>query len=396
MESITLTGAAVTGILPEAPHARQAMLDMVSPLPVNVKLGRRPPRPGKRTLALKQFFDPAKMSFTPPASINRRERAASSIGHMYANDQLGDCVIAGKGHCFGLWSAVDSDSPGQIVGTDREIIDQYHRWCGPGDNGCVITDVLDAIQQEGMVMGGKRYGIDGYVSADWTSKLETQVVQYLFGASSIGIDLPAAWTSADVWDVTNTQIVGGHDVTPIDYDEKGVYVSSWGRVYLITWAAWMSRKWLSEFYAILSPTWYNGDKLAPCGIDVSKLKAALEAIRNGQVPDIDPPAPPPPPVPPGTGYVIKVPAGLAPGSYTVGGSGPGVDPVQLRNVINSLLQLLGISPLPQLAALAPGAGAIPWPKVMAILSIIMAAMSKPLDAASIAALLAQIMAILSS
>lgn len=396
MESVLLTGSAVHGILPSDPAQANVARTAASSLPLEVKLGRIRPKQKPRVLRLSDYFDAAKVHTPPPPSINRRDKAKASIGRMYLNDQYGDCVVAGKAHALGLWSANDSDSGGEVLGTDREILDQYHRWCGPGDNGCVITEVLDAIRDGGMTMNGRRYAIDGYVECDWTNKTLVQLAQYLFGATTIGIDLPADWTRSDVWDVTNSSIVGGHDVTPIDYDERGVYVSSWGRIYLITWPAFTSRRWLSEMYVMLSPTWYGSDKLAPSGFDVTRLKAAIDAIGSGTLPDIDPPAPPPPPGPPGAGYRIVIPAGLPAGDYTVGGAGPGVDPVALRQAINALLALFGYPPLPAPAVAEAAAGAVPWSKVVAILAILMTAFSKPLTPAELAALVQQILAILQS
>lgn len=286
MQQITLSGDALIGVGPARMFATYASL------PQKVCLGRLdgPDRP-PNALPMGAYFSPGRMTVPPPASINRRDKAAASIARMYLNDQLGDCVVAGKMHQMGVWSANDSDSGGTVLATDNEVRSQYQSICGPGDNGCVITDVLDHWRDKGLVAGNEVYKIDGYVSVDWTNKLKVQVAQYIFGATSIGINLPSAWTSAAVWDVTNTSIVGGHDVTPIDYDDQGVYVSSWGRIYLITWAAFMSRRWLSEYYATLAPLWYGNDKLAPTGFDVTRLRADLEKFKGGGTPDLDPPVP---------------------------------------------------------------------------------------------------------
>lgn len=277
---IVLSGEALVGV---GPHPVGA--DAFGP--ATVRLGCKPPRPRKPPLRLGTYFDPARMAAAPPVSTNRRAKAAASLARMYLNDQYGDCVIAGKAHALGLWSA--NDAAAVVLATDSEIYDQYQSICGPGDNGCYITDVLDVMKAKGFKAGGKLYKIDGYVAVDWRNKLAVQVAQYVFGATTIGIDLPQAWTSAAVWDVTNTPIVGGHDVTPIDYDDQGVYVSSWGRVYLMTWAAFTSTRWVSEYYALLAPLWYGDDKLAPNGIDVAALKSDLTALGNGQVPDVGPP-----------------------------------------------------------------------------------------------------------
>jgi hypothetical protein len=53
---------------------------------------------------------------------------------------------------------------------------------------------------------------------------------------------------------------------------------------------------VDELYAILSPDWTGSDKLAPSGLDVDKLVAALGKLGGGVMPDG--PTPPPPPKPP--------------------------------------------------------------------------------------------------
>lgn len=298
VKTISLQGSAVQGVSPPASR------DLMQALPTTVKLGRISPpdlqlRKAK-TLHFSNYFNPRGLTTPPPGSINRREVASASISRMYLNDHYGDCVIAGKAHALGVWSANELGSSQIVLATDSEILTQYHSVCGPGDNGCVITNVLDYMRTTGFLADGKRYSIDGYVSVDWTNKLETQVVQYIFGAGTIGVNLPVAWTQNAIWDVTDTGIVGGHDVTPIDYDENGVYVASWGRIYQITWAAWQSKRWLEEYYAVLAPLWYAKDNLSPSGIDVAGLKADLDALGGGTIPDIGPtpPTPPTPPDPP--------------------------------------------------------------------------------------------------
>lgn len=289
VETVRLSGGALYGVGPA--HARS----LVAALPQTVRLGRvrvaaRPP-----ALRLSAYLDAA--AANPPASINRRDKAAKALARMYKNDVLGCCVIAGKAHALGLWAAAESGA--DVEATDAEIQGQYQSICGPGDNGCVITRVLDVMRSTGFTAGGKAYRIDGYVAADWKNKVEVQVAQFLFGACTFGINLPEEWTTADVWDVTTSQVVGGHDVTPIDYDEKGVYVSSWGRIYLMTWAALADPRWVEEYYALLGPLWYASNNVAPCGVDAATLKADLAKLGGGEIPPVpDGPNPPPPPPPP--------------------------------------------------------------------------------------------------
>jgi len=286
---VQLTGDALRGVESNlVPHA------LMAAMPKTVCLGRQRPKARPQALRLSCYFDEAMAALALPASTNYRAKAAQSIARMYLNDQYGDCVFAGKAHDLGVWSANDPDSDGIILATDAEIKKQYFDYTGGADNGANIADVLDIMKAKGFLAGGKYYKIDGYVSVDWTKQNLVKATQALFGASSIGINLPREWTSAAVWDVTNTPIVGGHDVTPIDYDDKGVYVASWGRTYLITWAAFTSRKWLEEYYAILAPSWYNKDSLAPSGVSVTTLKDDLTKLSGGTIPDVPDPNNEPP------------------------------------------------------------------------------------------------------
>jgi hypothetical protein len=292
--TVTLSGKALHGVEPGLIPP-----SLLEQMPQEVKLGRvRPLNLEERRSRIPKLTDHLDFSAAkPPASTNWRKSASASVARMYLNDQYGDCVIAGKAHALGVWSANELGTDKVVLASDNEILSQYHSVCGPGDNGCVITAVLDYMRTQGFLAGGNRYKIDGYVSVDWTNELEVKVIQAEFGASTIGVNLPQAWTQNDVWDLpsgSGAHIIGGHDVTPIDYDEKGVYIASWGRIYLITWRAFTSRTYLEEMYAILSPLWYYKNNLAPNGINVSTLKEALSTLGKGGIPDF-PPAPDPVP-----------------------------------------------------------------------------------------------------
>jgi len=179
----------------------------------------------------------------------------------------------------------------------------------------MITQVLDVFRARGLQAGGHTYKIDGYVSVDPTDRNQVKAAIAMFAANTIGIKLPQEWTRNSVWDVTNSPIMGRHDVSPIDYDEdRGVFVSSWGRVYLMTWAAftYAQRRYVEEMYAMLAPLWYGNDKIAGSGFHVDKLQADLQKLGGGIIPDHDvvtPPSPGPTPSPAPTPTPI-VPTGI--------------------------------------------------------------------------------------
>lgn len=291
--TVTLTGGGAFGV---APHNRTVChVNKLAALPRTVKLGRVAPRHNKPVPRLARYFDAPRSA--PPAKVDWTPKAMDSLTRMYLNDQEGDCVIAGKYHALGV--ATGNDAGTALVVSDSEIQQVYNRLkAGPGDSGCVITDVLDAWVKTGLPVNGTPHKADGYVSVDWSNKDMVKAAIAVFGFLTLGINLPQAWASAAVWDVTNSRIVGGHDVTAVGYDEMGVYVSSWGRVYLITWNAFTSHQWVGECYAVLIPEWYGSDLLAPSGIKLDALKTDLARLQQGGIPDVTPPAPPAPPQPP--------------------------------------------------------------------------------------------------
>lgn len=315
-----------------------------------VRLGRIRPKVRPSVLKFACYFDSKKAAPTPSA-VDFSSKAMEAIRRMYLNDQYGDCVIAGKYHQLGLWSGNDKDSGGIVLGSDQEVLSAYHKICGPGDNGCSITEVLDVFRSEGLTAKGKKYTIDGYVSIDNANILQVKVAILLFGSLTLGINLPGAWTQGgdgSVWGVTNTGIVGGHDVCCVGYNPQGVQIATWGGLRTITWAAFTSSKWIDECYAQLAGLWYGPDKISPYGFDAATLKADLEKLGGGIIPDIDPPGPPPPPPPPPgpPGPVVEVKAifegPLVAGEYVLTPAmAPGGDP---RSAISLgvILQVLAI------------------------------------------------------
>lgn len=266
-------------------------------------------------------YDRAKDVQPPPDSIDYSAKAAQAIAQMYGNDTAGDCVIADTFHQFGLWTGNETGTP--VIGTTQEALNAYQTICGPGDNGCVITDVLDYLKSTGVTIGGGVHKNDGYVSIDWTDQNMVKVCLEVFGSIRFGINLPQGWYNAPdggLWDVVtggDATVVGGHDVGGCAYyavavgtNALGVVIMTWGGKRTITWAALVKKPtsaddWgVEECYAQLAADWYNQGNLAPNGIDAATLMADLQAAGQGTVPPLPgptPPSPPPPSPPPPPG-----------------------------------------------------------------------------------------------
>lgn len=287
--SVELSGDALYGI--DGPKA----FPLMTPGPETVRLGAvLRPAPAMAPLLSDYIENLAALNL--PAETRWREKAGASLNRMYLNDRFGCCVISGKHHALGVTSSNDSDSGGTILATDDEVHAQYRQICGHlgNDAGCIITEVLDVMRTRGITAGGRAQKIDGYVRLDWTNWDMVRAALFVFGNLTVGFNLPRAWTQSATWDLVNSPNAGGHDVTIVDYDPEYVYASSWGRVYRWTRRAFCSRQYVSECYAVLYPQWYNADRLAPSGFNVDRLRADLDKLGRGVLPD-DPPAPSPPP-----------------------------------------------------------------------------------------------------
>ncbi len=291
-----------------------------------VRLGRV--RPAARPVAVRfaSVYSPVEGK-PAPASVDYLSKSTASIKQMYGNDQWGDCVIAGKFHAVGVWSGNDAGTA--VLGTTSEAVSEYHRICGPGDNGCVITEVLNEMKANGLTIGGHKHKIDGYVSVDTTNKEEVKVAVLLFGGVCIGFNVPASFMNTPdggTWDNNvPMNFVGGHDVYIIDYDdEKGVRLATWAGTRWMTWRCLADSRIVDECYAMLAPDWYNDDDLAPNGVNVQKLKDALATIDAGGLPPWEPdptPVPPVPPTPPVPPVPPTPPAPVVAPTYAVSLSG---------------------------------------------------------------------------
>lgn len=292
---IELTGPAALGVI--RAYAGQTTTPTAAALPKKVKLGRLPGKIPDDVPRFKQFFNPPS-SWSPPDTIDHGAKALKSIARMYANDQYGCCVISDRAHSVGVWSANDSDSGGEVFASDAEVVREYHRICGPGDNGCVIADVLRHGMREGFTFGGKVHKIAGFVAVDHTNLDLVRAACFLFGPVCFGLAFRADWANQTRWGPTRSRVVGGHDVGSSGYHADSFDVMSWGRRYVLMNSVIADPSYCEECYAVVSEDWYGSDKLSPAGFDVDGFAKALEAIGGGNMPDPKPPTPPKPPEPP--------------------------------------------------------------------------------------------------
>ncbi len=269
---------------------------LVLPDGTPVKMGCVIPAARPMALQLSQYLaQPVPL----PDEIDYASKAMSAIHAMFLNSQWGCCVISDRFTKVGVWSGNDTDKV--IVGSDQEVFNAYRIFSPVGDQGCVVTEVLNYFMNRGLTMGGRLHKIDGYVALDNRDQQQVKTGAIIFGGGTLAFHLPKEWyqnaVDGAVWDTPRRyDFIGDHDVAIIDYNKIGVRVKTWGRLLTITWAALGDPRIFVECYCELGPDWYNDDLISPSKFKVEDLKADLLKFSRGDLPPWEPSVPPPPPV----------------------------------------------------------------------------------------------------
>lgn len=249
-----------------------------------VKLGKLPAKQDSRTLRLSRYFMPQLPE--PPEKCEWSKRVPDFP--MYANDEIGDCAIAGPAHQVQTWTHNDDDSP-DFNPTDEQVISGYSR-CGgfvPGnpatDNGCVMLDVMKIWRHEGLF--GRKIG--AFASVEPLDHQTVCQAIWLFGGLSVGLSLPLAAMGMRFWDAPSgfhrrrrrwqRGSWGGHEVQAVDYGPDGIGIVTWGGLMLMSWS--FLDVYCDELFAAISPDWLGADGKAPNEFDGASLLADLQAIR---------------------------------------------------------------------------------------------------------------------
>lgn len=236
----------------------------------NVKFGKLERRLDPRTLALRDVL-PVKLP-APPREWDKSFNLDPGIWpippRMYANDDWGDCVIAGRGHAF---SHMEKYEQGQLVTpTDDEVLREYWREQGDPDgrirpdNGLYVLNSLNSWRREGWVVGGKIYKIHAYGAVNYHSIEEVKLAIWLFGGGINGVVGGTVQVGVGIYESDMDQIdrgeiwsvsgrgnyLGGHLMDVKGYTMSGPMFSTWGiERQPATWDWWLDR--VDECYAIV-------------------------------------------------------------------------------------------------------------------------------------------------
>ena len=267
--------------------------------------GKNPKKEDKRTLMFAKFLVAENLPAILTASDVDSQFSNMVDNHMFLNDTLGDCVIAGRGHdTFRL----EDFQQGIIVPiTDNDIRTEYFKETGGEDSGLDMLASLNAWRQ-GWQAGGKTYSIYAFAEINVSNHNELKYAIMLFYGAYTGFNVPTSamdqFNAGKIWDVVANDggIEGGHCVYIVAYNETGPICITWGQRQQMTWAFW--DKYFDEAYIVIDniDSWVN-PATDPLNItllaqELSEVTATPIPVPPTPIPPTPTPPTPPTPIPP--------------------------------------------------------------------------------------------------
>ncbi len=249
-----------------------------------MKLGCLPARP--KALSKRVDFAAVFGADLPAPPAARDWTEGETKRPVFGNDTVGDCTCAGIANIFvgDLKAAYGADwDP-----TTRQVLALYSAITGydpsdpSTDKGAVIEDVLAYVLKHGFM--GRH--LVGSVAVAPSNVANVKRSIDWFGALDIGVMLPLAWQGASEWDGApggnmsgpwQAASWGGHCVVAEKYDDKGLYVWTWGELMLLTWAAVAS--YVETIDAVIAAAWIKAGR-CPDGLSLATLEARMAALKE--------------------------------------------------------------------------------------------------------------------
>lgn len=220
----------------------------------------------------------------PPKQGGHLDLIKNLTWGMLGNDEFGDCVLAGAAHETMLWNAeakkIIPFYPPQVL-SDYSAITGFNPKDPSTDQGTDMQVAAKYRQDVGVLDGqGMRHRIGAYLAISTPTEVRQAI--HFFSACGIGIQFPnSAMTQFNAgkdWTVVKkTKVEGGHYIPGIAYDEKFVYVVTWGRVVRAEWA--FIKKYMDEAVVYLSEEMLTGG-VSLEGINLMQLQADIKEIKG--------------------------------------------------------------------------------------------------------------------
>lgn len=248
---------------------------------MSFKLGKLPAIKNSVSFRLRDYLSLSKLP-TAPKSAGHKNLVTEH--NMFGNDTVGDCTCADVGHTTIYWN---KEADKKVDVTTENVLALYSDITGYNpddpstDQGADMATVAKYQQKTGFVDAkGEVHKIAAYLSITPGNFEELRQSIYLFGACSIGWELPESaqtqFTDGKPWSVVkSSQIDGGHDTVAVDYDGDYLYVITWGKVQRVEWT--FVSKYMDEGIVKFSEEMLqDGESLE--GFNAAQLQTDLKAL----------------------------------------------------------------------------------------------------------------------
>lgn len=265
-----------------------------------MKLGRLPNQ-GRPRLKLTSALIPA-TAYNPPPSCDYYSKVPAASWGMDGNDAYGDCTCAEVDHTTKA-RQVAAGNP-EVRSTEAEVLALYSAITGfdpkrPNtDQGAEMQAVREYWLNVGATLGGKTHKLLMFAEVERQDHLLVKWCIDRFGALGVGINFPSSamdqFNAGKPWDVVKgSQIEGGHAIAAVGYDDRYVYIVTWGKVQPMTWAFYDA--FTEEVWADLDDSFVSSVSGSdPLGETLYALGQQFEQVTGKPNPV---PTPPPQPAP---------------------------------------------------------------------------------------------------
>lgn len=198
------------------------------------------------------------------------------------NDRLGCCTITGIAHLMQNFALMNGET---LSFSDADIIEAYSASTGyiPGrpetDRGGQMINALTRAKNVGI--GGRKIG--AFVRVDYLDPIEVQAAINHLGGLYVGARLPRRIGEQSIlklpYPMTDRDApgsLGGHAFAVLGYDRIYYKTLLWRDPQLAE-MPWFGL-YVDEAWAIIDERWVSGERPAPNGFDMNRLRANLEAI----------------------------------------------------------------------------------------------------------------------
>lgn len=235
------------------------------------------PKGDNAALKLKAYMGPA---LPPPPPAVDWTLAISEPLEMMLNDTIGDCTAADIGHIILLQTACGS---GIFVPSNADVETFYSGCVGyvPGDPSTDVGASLSEAAGHARRVGMAGHKIRGALDVNFRKPESIKQSIYLFKNCAFGVRLPKSAEDGfgkRIWNnITDTNILGGHDVPGVAYDDEGVVVITWGGYQKVSWA-WLATYCIEAQARLYEDAVESDYGLDPNGFNMQQLADDLAIV----------------------------------------------------------------------------------------------------------------------